>query len=121
MYFIKKLFHYDLVIVIKNIKGKYVDPDPKTYNDEKVKINFETIVNYCKENLDFKFNKIEYIDVPLEWNDILKCKTKKKDKAISKKFLPNKMNEKQFLEYELEDDEYPDDEEEEENNFQDDI
>ena len=121
MYFIKKLFHYDLVIVIKNIKGKYVDPDPKTYNDEKVKINFETIVNYCKENLDFKFNKIEYIDVPLEWNDILKSKTKKKDKAISKKFLPNKMNEKQFLEYELEDDEYPDDEEEEENDFQDDI
>ena len=121
MYFIKKLFHYDLVIVIKNIKGKYDDPDPKTYNDEKVKINFETIVNYCKENLDFKFNKIEYIDVPLEWNDILKSKTKKKDKAISKKFLPNKMNEKQFLEYELEDDEYPDDEEEEENDFQDDI
>jgi len=121
MYFIKKLFHYDLVIVIKNIKSKYDDPDPKTYNDEKVKINFETIVNYCKENLDFKFNKIEYIDVPLEWNDILKSKTKKKDKAISKKFLPNKMNEKQFLEYELEDDEYPDDEEEEENDFQDDI
>ena len=121
MYFIQKHFHYDLVIVIKNIKGKYDDPDPKTYNDEKVKINFETIVNYCKENLDFKFNKIEYIDVPLEWNDILKSKTKKKDKAISKKFLPNKMNEKQFLEYELEDDEYPDDEEEEENNFQDDI
>ena len=121
MYFIQKHFHYDLVIVIKNIKGKYDDPDPKTYNDEKVKINFETIVNYCKENLDFKFNKIEYIDVPLEWNDILKSKTKKKDKAISKKFLPNKMNEKQFLEYELEDDEYPDDEEEEENDFQDDI
>ena len=121
MYFIQKHFHYDLVIVIKNIKGKYDDPDPKTYNDEKVKINFETIVNYCKENLDFKFNKIEYIDVPLEWNDILKSKTKKKDKAISKKFLPNKMNEKQFLEYELEDDEYPDDEEEEENDFQEDI
>lgn len=57
----------------------------------------------------------------MEWNDILKSKTKKKDKAISKKFLPNKMNEKQFLEYELEDDEYPDDEEEEENDFQDDI
>ena len=121
MYFVKKHFNYDLVIVIKNIKSKYDDPDPKIYSDKKVMINFETIINYCKENLDLKFNKIQYIDLPFEWKDILKNKTKnKKDKAIAKKFFPNKMSEKQFLEYELEDDEYPDDDEEEENDYQDD-
>ena len=121
MYFVKKHFNYDLVIVIKNIKGKYDDPDPKIYSDKKVMINFETIINYCKENLDLKFNKIQYIDLPFEWKDILKNKTKnKKDKAIAKKFFPNKMSEKQFLEYELEDDEYPDDDDEEENDYQDD-
>ena len=123
MYFIQKKFVCDLVIVVKNNNHSYdIDrKDLKIYADKRIAINFEEIINYCKENLDLKFNKIQYLDTPLEWNDILKNKTKnKKDKAFAKKFLPNKMNEKQILEFELEDDEYfdDDDEEEEENDFQ---
>ena len=123
MYFIKKKFICDLVIVVKNNNhSNDIDrKDLKIYADKRIAINFEEVINYCKENLDLKFNKIQYLDTPLEWNDILKNKTKnKKDKAFAKKFLPNKMNEKQFLEYELEDDEYFDDDEEE-NDFQEDF
>ena len=118
MYFAKQKSIYNLFILVKN---NYYRNNPKSeYIDKEIIIDFEEVINYCKEILNLKINMIKYSDFPLEWKDILKNKSKNKRDSLAKKFLGNKINHKQFLEYELEEDEYYDDEEEEDD-YNDDI
>ena len=95
----------------------------KTYIDLLIKVNFENVINYCKNILNLKINNIHYQNIPFDWSDIFKKETKNKNKnkkgGSSAKLFSNKMNKNQILEYELEDDDYYE-EEEENDEFQDD-
>ena len=122
MYFIKKKSYFDLYIENKSLK--YFYPDNSLYTDKNIRIDFEEVVNYCKNILNLNINKIINNGGYVDWSDVLKTaqKNKKNKGGISKKLFSNKMNQNQILEYEFEDDEnYYDDEDEEEENdeFQD--
>ena len=117
MYFIKKKSYFDLYIENKSLK--YFYPDNSLYSDKNIRIDFEEVVNYCKNILNLNINKIINNGGYVDWSDVLKTvqKNKKNKGGISKKLFSNKMNQNQILEYELEDDEnYYDDEDEEEEN-----
>ena len=101
------------------------DNNIKIYEDHEIKVDFEEVINYCRDNLKININEINYSDkFPLDWNDILKSnniKNKNRKCGLTKKIFSNKINQKQILEYELENDEnYENDEEEENDEFQDD-
>jgi len=119
MYFIKKKSYFDLYIENKSLK--YFYPDNSLYSDKNIRIDFEEVVNYCKNILNLNINKIINNGGYVDWSDVLKTAQKNKNKnkkgGLSKKLFSNKMNQNQILEYEFEDDEnYYDDEDEEEEN-----
>ena len=117
MYFIKKKSYFDLYI--ENKSEKYYNTDNSLYRDKNIRIDFEEVVNYCKNILNLNINKIINNGGYVDWSDVLKTvqKNKKNKGGLSKKLFSNKMNQNQILEYELEDDEnYYDDEDEEEEN-----
>ena len=119
MYFIKKKSYFDLYIENKSLK--YFYPDNSLYTDKNIRIDFEEVVNYCKNILNLNINKIINNGGYVDWSDVLKTAQKNKNKnkkgGLSKKLFSNKMNQNQILEYEFEDDEnYYDDEDEEEEN-----
>ena len=127
MYFIKKKCNYDLYILNKSDKselGKYYNKKYDKINfyvDREMEIDFEDIINYCKDSLNLSINRIIYNDdFPLDWNNIskndLENKNKNKKGGLGKKLFSNKMNQKQILEYEFEDYDYDNDDEEEDNN-----
>ena len=129
MYFIKKEYNYDLYILNKSDKSsKYYKEKYASMNFYVYKyktIDFEEIINYCKDNLNLSINRIIYNDdFPLDWYYLPKNDLENKNKkgGLSKKLFSNKMNQKQILEYEFEDYDYDndDDEEEENDEFQDD-
>ena len=67
-------------------------------------LDIDYIIKYCKENLNLKINKIFKKYSPFGWNDILKDNKKGKSQASSsKKNGFGKLNQKQLLDYELED------------------
>ena len=69
-------------------------------------LDTDYIIKYCKENLNLKINKIVKKCFPFGWNDIIKDNKKGKSQASgSKKNGFGKLNQKQLLEYELEDEE----------------
>ena len=129
MFFIKKKIDYDIYIYINNKPDEYcmkyytTQEKIKTYIDLLIKVNFENVINYCKNILNLKINNIHYQNIPFDWSDIFKKETKNKNKnkkgGSSAKLFSNKMNKNQILEYELEDDDYYE-EEEENDEFQDD-
>ena len=124
IYFLKKEFDYDIFIVNKSLVAKYYNEnnDLSKYMDEKVKFYFNDVINYCKEILNLKIDKITNDGFPYEWRDILKNKTKNKCKNKGKNQNPGenlnfkKINPKKILDYELEEDEYYDDDEDEDGN-----
>ena len=124
IYFLKKEFDYDIFIVNKSLVAKYYNEnnDLSKYMDEKVKFYFNEVINYCKEILNLKIDKITNDGFPYEWRDILKNKTKNKCKNKGKNQNPGenlnfkKINPKKILDYELEEDEYYDDDEDEDGN-----
>ena len=131
MYFIQKKDCYDIYVVNKDENKYQKEEDLKIYqywdkkNFDNIVVYFEEVIEYCKEFLNLKIDKVTYNNIPLDWNDILKNKLNNKNKnfkaGLSKKLFSNKINQKQIFEYELEDDEYFDDDDEKENDdFQDD-
>ena len=130
MYFIQKKDCYDIYVVNKDENKYQKEEDLKIYKywDKKrydnIVVYFEEVIEYCKEFLNLKIDKVTYNNIPLDWNDILKNKLNNKNKnfkaGLSKKLFSNKINQKQIFEYELEDEEYFDDDEEENDDFQDD-
>ena len=122
MYFINKKSYFDLYI--ENKSDKNYNTNNNFYEDKKIEIVFEDVVNYCKNILNLNINQIINNGMFIDWSDILKKDQKNKNKkgGLSKKLFSNKMNQNQILEYEFEDEEnYYDDEDEEEENdeFQD--
>ena len=117
IYFIKEKNNYDLYIRY-NTRYHQNDGNLKVYEDIEVYVDFNEVINYCKEFLNLTINKIIY-DYPFEWDNIPKNENKNKNKkqSTSKKLFTGKMNQKQIMEYELEDDEdyYENEDEEEEN------
>ena len=130
MYFIQKKDCYDIYVVNKDENKYQKEEDLKIYqywdkkNFDNIVVYFEEVIEYCKEFLNLKIDKVTYNNIPLDWNDILKNKLNNKNKnfkaGLSKKLFSNKINQKQIFEYELEDEEYFDDDEEENDDFQDD-
>ena len=114
IFFITKKFECELFVFIND----------KYNHSNRIKY----FVEYLENKFSLKINKINNIDSPINWKDILvnikeNKKKGKKDKVKNitkgKQYFGNKINQKQFLEYELEDDKYSDENEENEENIDD--
>ena len=122
IYFVKKNKNYNVFLVYKDHKEDIIKSN---YN---YILNFKEFINYCKNELNLKIDKIKYVSLPFEWNDALKDKNKifynndgKTKTKNNQKIFAGKMNQKKMLEYELnEDDYYEENEEYEEDIYSDD-
>ena len=131
MYFIKKEFYYDIFIVNKSLVEKWYNEenDLTKYIEKKIRVYFNEVIKYCKENLHLKIDTIKNDGFPYEWSDVLKiknktknkCKNKNKNQKPGENLNFKKINQKKMLDYELEEDEYYDDDENEEEEGNDDI
>ena len=84
-------------------------------NDDEDNYEINGFIEYSKKYI--KIDKIIKKDLPFGWKDILKSNKKSKNSLQSKKGFGNKLNQKQILQYEFEEDEYLD---EENNEYEDD-
>ncbi len=83
----------------------------ETQNDD-YDFLINTFIEYCEEN--YKIAKITRYSSPLSWKEIINENKNVNITQQKKKGFGGKLNQKQMLEYELEEDEYPDEDENEE-------
>ena len=88
-------------------------------NDDEDNYEINGFIEYSKKYI--KIDKIIKKDLPFGWKDILKSNKKSKNSLQSKKCFGNKLNQKQILQYEFEEDEYLDEENNEYKNNKNDI
>lgn len=85
----------------------YVETQNDDYDDY-----INPFIEYCEEN--YKIAKITRYTSPLSWKEIINENKNVNITQQKKKGFGGKLNQKQMLEYELEEDEYPDEDENEE-------
>jgi len=108
IFFIKKKNNYDVFLIKKEQDTNRIKC--KHYNHD---VNLYEFIQYCSENFNIKINKIITKVFPFEWSDLNKKIVVNKNKSANKMGLAHKLNQKQFLEYELEDNEFSDEDEDE--------
>ena len=108
IFFIKKKNNYDVFLIKKEQDTNRIKC--KHYNND---VNLYEFIQYCSENFNIKINKIITKVFPFEWSDLNKKIVVNKNKSSNKMGLAHKLNQKQILEYELEDNEFSDEDEEE--------
>ena len=108
IFFIKKKNNYDVFLIKKEQDTNRIKC--KHYNDD---VNLYEFIQYCSENFNIKINKIITKVFPFEWSDLNKKIVVNKNKSANKMGLAHKLNQKQILEYELEDNEFSDEDEDE--------
>ena len=101
IFFIKKKNNYDVFLIKKEQDTNRIKC--KHYNDD---VNLYEFIQNCSENFNIKINKIITKVFPFEWSDLNKKIVVNKNKSANKMGLAHKLNQKQILEYELEDNEY---------------
>jgi hypothetical protein len=108
IFFIKKKNNYDVFLIKKEQDTNRIKC--KHYKDD---VNLYEFIQYCSENFNIKINKIITKVFPFEWSDLNKKIVVNKNKSANKMGLAHKLNQKQILEYELEDNEFSDEDEDE--------
>jgi hypothetical protein len=108
IFFIKKKNNYDVFLIKKEQDTNRIKC--KHYNDD---VNLYEFIQYCSENFNIKINKIITKVFPFEWSDLNKKIVVNKNKSANKMGLAHKLNQKQILEYELEDNEFSDEDDDE--------
>ena len=118
IYFIKKNKIYDIILVFLDSKVKNISGLIKLSHNNYIFLEFEKFINYSQDYLNIKINDIKYMSFPFRLENDL-CKNKDNDKEKNKnkgqKGFALKLNEKQMIENELEDENYSDEEYEDEN------